>query len=290
MRRSATALLLACALGGLGAPAHAQDIRVTIDGAKRAAPVTRHAYGMFIEPIGGLVARTLWAELLDDRKFYHPVVPETRDVPPPPNAEGRPGVAYRKWRPVGGDDAVSMDLKDPFVGRQSPSVTVGAAPRGLAQAGLGVAGGRRYVGSLWLSGDATAGVEVALVWGAGPGDRQAVKLPAARAGWQRAEFAFMPGADAADARLEIIGTGSGRFRVAAISLMPADNIDGWRADTTAIAKSLNSGFWRLPGGNFLSDWDWHGALGARGGRAGRCSIMPGARCSPTTSAWTSGCG
>jgi alpha-N-arabinofuranosidase len=49
--------------------------------------------------------------------------------------------------------------------------------------------------------------------------------------------------------------------------MPADNINGWRADTTAIARSLNSGMWRLPGGNFLSNWDWHGALGPRDRRA-----------------------
>ena len=48
--------------------------------------------------------------------------------------------------------------------------------------------------------------------------------------------------------------------------MPADNVNGWRADTTAIAKSLNSGFWRLPGGNFLSDWDWHEAIGPRDAR------------------------
>src|SRR3546814_11585815 len=49
--------------------------------------------------------------------------------------------------------------------------------------------------------------------------------------------------------------------------MPADNIHGWRADTVAILKSLRSGFWRLPGGNFLSNWDWHGAIGPRDKRA-----------------------
>ena len=49
--------------------------------------------------------------------------------------------------------------------------------------------------------------------------------------------------------------------------MPADNINGWRADTTAILRDLHSGMWRLPGGNFLSDWDWHGALGPRDKRA-----------------------
>jgi len=242
----------------------AEPVRVTIDGSQRATAVTKYEYGMFIEPIGGLVARTLWAEMLDDRKFYYPVVPEALDKPPPMNAEGRPGVSYRKWRPIGGDDAVIMDAKAPYVGAQSPRVAVDPAVRkGFSQAGIGLAGNKRYDGYLWLSGDAGAKVEVALVWGPGPADRQVVALPAPGAEWTRATFSFTPAADATDARLEITGLGSGAFRVGTVSLMPADNIRGWRADTTSIARSLNSGMWRLPGGNFLSDWDWHSAIGPR---------------------------
>ena len=110
-------------------------------------------------------------------------------------------------------------------------------------------------------------MQVALIWGDGPRDRQVVALPAPTADWRRVPFSFTPVADAVGARLEITGTGTGHFRVGAVSLMPADNIDGWRADTAAIARSLHSGFWRLPGGNFLSDWDWHGAIGPRDKRA-----------------------
>ena len=243
-------------------------VSATIDARNRSEPVTRHAYGMFIEPIGGLVARSLWAEMLDDRKFYYPVVTAAKDVPPPPNPEGRPGVTYRKWRPIGNDGAVEMDTSEPFVGKQSPKVVVqGKEVRGLGQSGIGIAAGKRYVGHLWLSGDPGVKVQVALVWGKGRADRMVVALQAPRRGWQKAEFAFSPNTDASDARLEITGTGSGTFKVDAISLMPDDNIDGWRADTTAIARSLNSGMWRLPGGNFLSDWDWHGALGPRDKRA-----------------------
>lgn len=236
----------------------------TIDGSQRSAPVTRHQYGMFIEPIGNLVARTLWAEMLDDRKFYFPVVAASRDSPPPPTVEGRPGASYRKWRPIGGDDAVVMDAADPFVGKQSASVILGAStPRGLQQEGLGVAGGKRYDGHVWLSGDPTAKVEVALVWGEAPDERQVVALPAPSGAWKRASFSFTPTRESANARIEILGTGAGRFRVGSVSLMPSDNLDGWRADAIAIARALHSGFWRLPGGNFLSDWDWHLAIGPR---------------------------
>jgi alpha-N-arabinofuranosidase len=246
----------------------APPVKVAIDGSSRAAPVTKYEYGMFIEPIGGLVARTLWAEMLDDRKFYYPVVAPAFDKPPPLNAEGRPGVSYRKWRPIGGDTAVTMDTKAPYVGTQSPVVAVDPTVRkGFSQSGIGVAKGKRYDGYLLLAGDPAAKVEAALVWGAGPNDRQVVVLPPPGDDWRRAEISFTPTADAADARLEITGLGSGSFRVGAVSLMPADNIRGWRADTTAIARSLNSGMWRLPGGNFLSDWDWHGAIGPRDKRA-----------------------
>ena len=250
------------------AAAAAPSIRVAIDGAHRAAPVTKYEYGMFIEPIGGLVARTLWAEMLDDRKFYYPVAAPAFDKPAPLNAEGRPGVSYRKWRPIGGGDAVSMDTKAPYVGTQSPVVVVDPTVRkGFSQSGIGVAKGKRYDGYLLLAGAPGARVEAALVWGPGPNDRQAITLPAPSSDWRRVDISFTPTLDAVDARLEIIGLGSGSFRVGAVSLMPADNIRGWRADTTAIARSLNSGMWRLPGGNFLSDWDWHGAIGPRDKRA-----------------------
>ena len=143
MLAACASLTMAASTAAWAAP----PVRVAIDGASRAAPVTKYEYGMFIEPIGGLVARTLWAEMLDDRKFYYPVVTPAFDKPPPLNAEGRPGVSYRKWRPIGGDDAVSMDTKAPYVGAQSPLVAVDPTVRkGFSQSGIGVAKGRRYDG------------------------------------------------------------------------------------------------------------------------------------------------
>jgi alpha-N-arabinofuranosidase len=265
---AAAALALEPGVPAMAAIGHPQTVHVTIDGARRSDPVTRYEYGMFIEPIGNLVARTLWAEMLDDRKFYFPVIAQSKDAPPAANGPVFPGMASRKWRPVGADDAVAIDTRDPYAGKQSASIGLaGEEPRGLAQSGLGLARGKRYDGYLYLSGDTEAKVKVALIWGAGPQDRQVVVLPAATGEWRRLAFSFTPAANSADARFEITGTGTGHFRVAAVSLMPADNIHGWRADTTAIARSLHSGFWRLPGGNFLSDWDWHGAIGPRDKRA-----------------------
>ncbi len=251
----------------VGTAAHAAGpVSATIDARHTSEPVTKYEYGMFIEPIGGLIARSLWAEMLDDRKFFYPIVAEGKDPPVPQSVEGRRGITYRKWRPIGDDAAVTMGT--PYVGLQSASVAVdGTTPHGFGQAGVGIAKGKTYKGHLLLSGDPTAKVQVTLTWGSEPSERQIATLPAPTSAWQSLPFEFTAGADSTDAHLEITGTGTGRFRIGAVSLMPADNINGWRADTTAILRSLHSGMWRLPGGNFLSDWDWHGAIGPRDRRA-----------------------
>ncbi|TWB20296.1 alpha-N-arabinofuranosidase [Nitrospirillum amazonense] len=245
-------------------PVTARPITARIDATRASAAVTPYAYGMFIEPIGGLMNRALWAELLDDRKFYFPVVAEGKDPPQPLSVEGKPALVNRKWRPIGDEAAVTMDRVQPYVGAQSVRVAVdAAAPHGFGQGGLGVAQGRDYVGHIVANGTPGTVLTVALIWGVGAGDRQTVTLPPLTAEWQSLDFAFKPGADTLDARFEVTGTGTGFFRVGTVTLMPADNVDGWRADTTAVLKSLHSGFWRLPGGNFLSNWDWHQALGPR---------------------------
>ena len=57
------------------------------------------------------------------------------------------------------------------------------------------------------------------------------------------------------------GHRSGDFHVGTISLMPSDNVQGFRPDTIALLRDLHAGMWRLPGGNFISDWDWHNSVG-----------------------------
>ena len=50
-----------------------KTITVSIDAAKTAPPISPYIYGQFIEHIGDLVNRSLWAEMLDDRKFYNDI-------------------------------------------------------------------------------------------------------------------------------------------------------------------------------------------------------------------------
>lgn len=260
-----TASLLLCAAGhGQTATAgEPQPIAVTLDTNQTGEPTSKYEFGMFIEHIGPLIYRSLWSEMLDDRKFYFPITAaEPEGSAPRPG--GFPGLQLRKWHPVGTADAVTMDRSDPFVGEQSPRIELDAStPHGIEQSGLSLVKDRKYVGHIWVRCTAGCRLKVALRWGAGDHDLQTVEIGAISRAYAKIPFSFTAGADSRDATFGVTGTGSGDFHAGAVSLMPADNLEGFRPDTTALLRQLHSGFWRLPGGNFLSDWNWYDAVGDR---------------------------
>ncbi len=232
----------------LGRPA------VTIDGTKTGAPVSKYIYGQFIEHLGRCIYQGLWAELLEDRKFFWPV-----------------GDAESPWKPVGEPAAVTMDKVRPFTGAHTPRVALdGAGPRGLVQGDLALVERRDYVGRVVLAGDAGAApVTVSVVWGEAPEARWSLTVDALGRDFRTVPFAFKAGASTAAARLEIVSSGRGSFRVGTASIMPADNIDGFRPEVVALLKELDSPVYRWPGGNFVSGYDWRDGIGDRDRRPPR---------------------
>jgi alpha-L-arabinofuranosidase len=235
---------------------------VNIDTQKTMPPVSKYEYGMFTEHIRDTMYRALWAEMLDDRKFYFPIT-STPDPTPRPQQAGGGGpraAAQRRWKPVGPGDAVTMDKQQPFVGDQSPRITLDpSTPHGIGQTGLQLVAGKKYIGRIVLRGSAGAHITVALVWGPGDADRQVIKVPVSEA-YKTIPLNFSAPGDAADATLEITGTGAGDFHVGAVSLMPADNINGFRPDVIALFRQINMGFWRY-GGNYTSNLIWYHTIG-----------------------------
>jgi alpha-N-arabinofuranosidase len=167
----------------------------------------------------------------------------------------------RRWTPVGPEESVTMDRKAPYVGDHTPLVNLGAEPHGIQQAGLAVRKGRSYVGRVILAGTPGAKVSVSLVWGTAPPDRQTIVIGRLGSGYQKHPLRFEAAVDTDDARLEIVGTGTGAFHVGAVSLIPANNVQGFRAEVVAALKQLHSGVYRFPGGNFVSGHEWRDAIG-----------------------------
>ena len=235
-------------------------IVATIDAAQIGVPVSPYEYGMFIEHIGQTMYSSLWAEMLDDRKFYFPIVSKDPESQTQPQGN-RMRMQLRKWRPVGPDGVVEMDKDNPFVGDQSPRIALDAsAPHGIRQAGLALVTGKRYTGRIYLRGTPGARVKVALVWGTGPNDRQITSLPALTSEYKKYPLVFTAGTNSTDATLEITGSGTGNFHIGTLSLMPADNIEGFRADTIPLIRQIKSGFWRY-GGNYTSNLIWYHTIG-----------------------------
>ncbi len=238
-----------------------ERIVATIDARQTSEPISKYEWGMFIEHIGSLIYRSLWSEMLDDRKFYFPITSKEPEAPPRQGGGFR-GMQLRKWRPVGPDDVVVMDKDQPFVGDQSPRITLDSAtPHGIRQSGLALVKGKHYTGRVYLRATPGAKVKVSLIWGSGPDDRQTISMGALTNEYKKVPLSFTANADASDAALEITGTGSGNFHIGTGSLMPADNVQGFRPDTIALLRQLHSGMWRLPGGNFLSGWSWYNGVG-----------------------------
>ncbi|MEO6983083.1 MAG: alpha-N-arabinofuranosidase, partial [Edaphobacter sp.] len=244
-----------------------KPIVVTIDAGQTGMPVSKYEYGMFIEHIGSLVYRSLWSEMLDDRKFYYPITSKI-DAQPVHRTNGPGGAMLRKWRPVGPDEVITMDKDQPFVEDQSPTIAlVPTTAHGIQQSGLSLVKDKKYIGHLYLRGDQASKVNVTLIWGGGENSRKIISIAGLAKTYKRFPFTFTAPADTNDATLEIAGTGDGSFHIGTLSLMPADNVEGFRPDTIALLCELHSGFWRLPGGNFLSDWSWYDGLGDRDKRA-----------------------
>lgn len=235
---------------------------ITIDAGKTREAMPDLIFGQFIEHLGRSIYGGIWAEMLEDRKFYSAVGETRRDkvyVPSP-------------WNAVGGSSAVTMVQENAFVGEHTPQVDLGegGTPRGITQSGLGVVAGKGYEGYVILAGDASAGpVEVSLSWGSGANERQTFKIERLTKEYKKYPVKFTAGATTDNAVFSILSSGKGKFLIGTSSLMPDDNIKGMRKDTLAQLKELNAPIYRWPGGNFVSGYNWMDGIGDRDKRPPR---------------------
>jgi len=220
--------------------------KAVIDVSQTGPPISKYIYGQFIEHLGHCIYNGIWAEMLEDRKFFHPV-----------------GAEESPWKVSGTPGCLAMSEKDPFVGAHTPQLELdGSEARGIVQGGLWVVAGKDYVGRVVLAGDATVGpVEITLSWGDGPTGGQTEVIKKVGAEFVTSPLKFTAGADSKDARLVIVARGKGTLRIGTVSLMPADNVKGMRPDVLARLKELDAPVYRWPGGNFVSGYDWKDGIG-----------------------------
>jgi alpha-N-arabinofuranosidase len=228
---------------------------VTIDTAKTLPPISPYIYGQFIEHLGRCIYQGIWAEMLEDRKFFYPV-----------------GGENSAWKIVGETSNFRMNPIVPYVGVHAPEVRLkgNGEGGGISQDHLAIIQGKNYAGRVVLAADPGAlPVLVSLIWGPGENDRQVVSISEAKVDYATFPLSFKAGTSTDNARLEITGRGSEAFRLGTVSLMPADNIEGFRSDVLKLLKELHSPIYRWPGGNFVSGYNWKDGIGSRDRRPPR---------------------
>ena len=187
--------------------AQSRSVQATIDASKTGAPISKNVYGQFLEHAGGLVNSAIWAEMLDDRKFYNVI---TSKPPAEPTGPAWMRRGARRWTPIGADDFVTMDEKKAYAGDHSPMIRLGNTARGIQQSGLAVRKGSVYTGRIVLAGAAGTVVNVNLVWGPGDADKQTVEVNVTGPEYKKYPLRFVAKADSDDARIEIVAKGSAR--------------------------------------------------------------------------------
>jgi alpha-N-arabinofuranosidase len=220
---------------------------VTIDTTRTGAPISKYIYGQFIEHLGRCIYQGIWAEMLEDRKFFYPV-----------------GSKESAWKIIGDSRNVRMNPIAPYVGAHTPEVRLkgNGEPGGIYQEGLAVIKGKSYVGRIALAADPGAlPVMVSLRWGSGEGERQTVSISELGTNYRTVPLSFTAGGSSENARLEIASQASESFRIGTLSIMPADNVDGFRPEVLKVLKELDSPVYRWPGGNFVSGYDWKDGIG-----------------------------
>lgn len=239
--------------------AQTQPVHASVDASMTGAPISKYIYGQFLEHIGGIVNNNIWAEMLDDRKFYFPISSHPSDAPSGPAFRR---TMLRHWMPIAADDFIIMDADHPYVGEHTPLVKLSQTePHGIQQSGLVVRKGKSYTGRIVLAAAPGTTLKVSLIWGNEPNDRQTIVIGKLTPAYRTIALHFRAERDSDNAQLEIVGTGAGSYHIGAVSLMPADNVQGFRAEVIAALKQLHSGVYRWPGGNFVSGHEWRDAIG-----------------------------
>jgi alpha-N-arabinofuranosidase len=242
-------------------------VTVKLDPDVKTQPISRYIYGQFIEHLGRCIYGGLWAEMLEDRKFFFPITDEYKPWVTREDTNWQSGpfqvLGGSPWRVIGIPNSVKMEQDGAYAGEHSPVITIpgSGAETGISQEGLATIGGKKYTGHIVMWGNQEAApVRVQLSYPDGKIVTQMIENLTLEFTSYPLEFTAPETSN--EVKFEIISNaGPGQIGIGAVSLMPADNIKGFRPEVIELLKQLNSPIYRWPGGNFVSAYNWRDGIG-----------------------------
>jgi len=245
-------------------------------------------FGSFLEPIGHSTYGGIWAELLENGSLEdglwsaENVAAMVRERPE--LLRGSQLGLPLPWEPLASNQGNRYEPRWGDAVNSSRSLEIMALPSGetgiLQRVYLPVHRMLDYTGSVWikhLSG--STGVSVSIRKRDSNGGKVAeAKLDAPNPAWTRYDFHLKlnPGDVLAlePADFVISLTNDGRALIDAVSLMPADNVDGMDPDMLQMARDLKPSIVRF-GGNFTSGYHWRDGIGPRDQRVSELNLAWG---------------
>jgi alpha-L-arabinofuranosidase len=264
-RLTLTMLTLSLALLIMPAPRRAAAKSGEVDLKIYAAPlhqgrISPMLYGGFVELLDDHVPG-MWAEMLGDRGFEGILPTSTWDY-----FRGEPNLCDRDWDR--GPDW-SYDTDRPFNDRQSCRLDVPKdRPARLTQSGLAVRKGTAYPFSgWWRGGSSSPRIRVSLKTELPDGTWMVLasaELASPAADWRKFSGRLVSRGTTDRAVFEIEARGAGQLWLDKLSLMPEDNVEGWRRDVVEAVKELGPPVLRWGGSTVdPGPYRWAEAIGER---------------------------
>lgn len=217
-------------------------------------------YGGFVELLDDVVPG-MWAEMLGDRGFEG-ILPTAKWC----YFRGEPNLADRNWDV---NETWSYDRENPFNGEQSARLTsLKARPGRLAQSHLAARKGMGYRLSGYWRSDSNSLQVRAVLKALAPDETwmtlASVDLPRPDSAWKKFEGRLLSRGTTDRAVLEIEAAGQGHLWLDKLSLLPEDNVHGWRHDVVEAARELGPPIIRWGGSTIdPGPYRWKTAVGDR---------------------------
>jgi alpha-N-arabinofuranosidase len=234
---------------------------ISVSTARRVGRVNPDVYGLFTEMCFFEFNQGVWAEMLRHRKFEAP-----------DGEDAKYGVV-RHWYAIGKNDKTYFmhDNTVYYTGSQSQKIiSENAANKrtGIGQGKLYFEQGKGYYVRVNLRQEGLTGaVTIALEGEDKVYASKQVSLDGSD--WQRFSFTLESTQTDKDGKFTITFSGGGTLWVGSASLMPTDNIFGFRKDVVRALIEMKPPNIRWPGGNMVSVYRWKEGIGDRDKRPSR---------------------
>jgi alpha-L-arabinofuranosidase len=253
-------LLLAGWLGsGSGITAEPARVQTIIHSQPlQAGRIDPKLFGNFVELLDDVVPG-MWAELLNDRSFEG-VVPPVKWC----YYDGSPDICDRQWDT---NATWTCDTGKPFNGTRCAQLQCGSQPAILTQSGLAARKGMTYTFSGYLCADAGVKAAVLLKFLLPTGDWMTLasaELPGLSPPWQKYSAKLTSLGETEHAVFELRAEGQGKLWADKLSLMPEDNLRGWRPDVVGAIKEVRPAVIRWGGSSVdPGHYRWKNGIGDR---------------------------